>query len=152
LSLHSKNAERVQFESIFISVRDIIMRYERYLKIIKLQIYKNFNSQKLNIFIRICQIIFDVRFVFYKNNVHRINFVKFLLSNNVSELNKVWQRYQLRLDETTKFVFFESNSATFWKNIFISLSFESRSLSKRSSDFINEIISRLHSWLCILKL
>jgi hypothetical protein len=30
------------------------MRHERYLNIIKFEIYKNNNSQKLNIFIRIC--------------------------------------------------------------------------------------------------
>jgi hypothetical protein len=84
------------------------MRQKRYLKIIKSNIYKNNNSQKLNIFIKICQIIFDVRFVIYKNDVHRINFVKLLLSNNVSNLDWTWQKYRLRFDETAKFV-------SFWK-------------------------------------
>jgi hypothetical protein len=81
------------------------MKQKRYLKIIKSNIYKNNSSQKLNIFIKICQIIFDVRSVIYKNDVHRINFVKSLLSNNVSDLDWAWQRYRLRLDETAKFVF-----------------------------------------------
>ncbi len=108
LFLHFKNAERAQFESISMSVRDLIMRHERYLNIIKSEIYKNNNSQELNIFIKICQMMFDVRSVIYENDLHRINFVKFLLSNTVSELDWVWQRYRLRFDETAK-------SVSFWK-------------------------------------
>jgi hypothetical protein len=103
-----KNTKKIQFEFISINVRDVIMKQKRYLKIIKSNIYKNNNSQKLNIFIKICQIIFDVRSVIYKNDAHRINFVKFLLSNNVLDLDWAWQKYRLRLDETTKFV-------SFWK-------------------------------------
>jgi hypothetical protein len=87
------------------SVRDLVMKHERYLNIIKFEIYKNNNSQELNIFIRVCQMMFDVRFVIYENDFHRINFVKFLLSNTVSEFDWVWQRYRLRLDETAKSVF-----------------------------------------------
>ncbi len=105
LSLHSKNTKRTQSELISINVRNVIMKQKRYLKIIKSNIYKNNNSQKLNIFIKVCQIIFDVRFVIYKNDVHRINFVKLLLSNNVSRLDWVWQKYRLRFDETAKLVF-----------------------------------------------
>ncbi len=89
LSLHFKNAEKAQLESISISVRNLIMRHERYLNIIKFEIYKENSSQKLNIFIRICQIIFDVRFVIYENDFHRINFVKFFLTNNASKLDWV---------------------------------------------------------------
>jgi hypothetical protein len=54
LSLHSKNTKRIQFESTSISVWNVIMRQKRYLKIIKLNIYKSNNSQKLNIFIKVC--------------------------------------------------------------------------------------------------
>jgi hypothetical protein len=90
------------------SVRNLIMRHERYLNIIKSEIYKSNNSQKLNIFIKVCQMMFDVRSVIYENDLHRINFVKFLLSNTVSEFDWVWQRYRLRLDETAK-------SISFWK-------------------------------------
>jgi hypothetical protein len=104
LSLHSKNTKRTQLESISISVRDVIMRQKRYLKIIKSNIYKSNSSQKLNIFMKVCQIIFDVRSMIYQNDVHRINFVKSLLSNNVSGLDWAWQRYRLRLDETAKLV------------------------------------------------
>jgi hypothetical protein len=82
------------------------MKQKKYLKIIKSNIYKNNNSQELNIFIKICQIIFNVRFVIYKNDAHQINFVKSLLSNNVSDLDWAWQKYRLQLDETTKLVFF----------------------------------------------
>jgi hypothetical protein len=108
LFLHLKNAERAQLKLILINVRNLIMWHERYLKIIKFEIYKNNNSQKLNIFIRICQIMFDVRFVIYKDDFHWINFVKFLLNNNVSEFDWIWQKYRLRFDETTKFF-------SFWK-------------------------------------
>jgi hypothetical protein len=52
--------------------------------------------------------MFDVRFVTYQNNFHRINFVKSLLSNNVSKFDWIWQKYRLRLDEITK-------SISFWK-------------------------------------
>jgi hypothetical protein len=81
------------------------MRQKKYLKIIKSNIYKSNSSQKLDIFIRVCQIVFDVRSVIYKNDAHRINFVKSLLSNNVSRFDWVWQRYRLRLDETAELVF-----------------------------------------------
>jgi hypothetical protein len=104
--MHFKKIEESQIESISISVRDLIMRQKKYLNIIKSEMYKKNNSQKLNIFIRACQIVFDVRSMIYQNDVHRINFVKSLLSNNVSELEWIWQRYRLRLNETAKLVSF----------------------------------------------
>jgi hypothetical protein len=63
------------------------MKHEKYLNIIKFKIYKNNNSQKLNIFIKICQMIFDVSFVIYENDFHWINFVKLLLNNIVSKFD-----------------------------------------------------------------
>jgi hypothetical protein len=84
------------------------MKHEKYLNIIKFEIYKNNNSQKLNIFIKTCQMMFDVRFVIYENDFYLINFVKSLLSNNVSKFDWIWQKYRLRFDETTK-------SISFWK-------------------------------------
>ncbi len=63
------------------------MKHEKYLNIIKLEIYKNNNSQKLNIFIKVCQMMFDMRFVIYENDFYEINFVKFLLNNNVLKLD-----------------------------------------------------------------
>jgi hypothetical protein len=77
--------------------------------------YKKNSSQKLNIFVRTCQIVFNVRSMIYQNDVHRINFVKSLLSNNVSEFEWVWQRYRLRLDETAKLVFFWKQFCDFLK-------------------------------------
>jgi hypothetical protein len=106
--MHFKKIEESQIESISISVRNLIMKQKRYLNIIKSEMYKKNNSQKLNIFVRACQIVFDVRSMIYQNDVHRINFVKFLLSNNVFEFEWVWQRYRLKLDETAKLV-------SFWK-------------------------------------
>ncbi len=108
LFMHFKKIEESQIESISISVRNLIMKQKRYLNIIKSEMYKKNNSQKLNIFVRACQIVFDVRSMIYQNDVHRINFVKFLLSNNVFEFEWVWQRYRLKLDETAKLV-------SFWK-------------------------------------
>jgi hypothetical protein len=108
LFLHFKNAEKVQLESILINVRNLIMKHEKYLNIIKFEIYKNNNSQKLNIFIKIYQMMFDVHFVIYHDDFHRSNFVKSLLSNNVSKFDWVWQKYRLRFNETTK-------SISFWK-------------------------------------
>jgi hypothetical protein len=102
--MHFKQIERFQIESISISVRDLIMRQKKYLNIIKSKIYKRNSSQKLNIFVWACQIVFDVKSMIYQNDVHRVNFVKSLLSNNVSELDWVWQKYRLRFDETAKFV------------------------------------------------
>jgi hypothetical protein len=113
--MHSKKIEESQTESISISVRNLIMKQKKYLNIIKSKMYKKNNSQKLNIFVRACQIVFDVRSMIYQNDVHRINFVKSLLSNNVSELEWVWQRYRLRLDETAKFVFFWKQFCDFLK-------------------------------------
>jgi hypothetical protein len=136
LSLHSKNTKRTQSESISISVRNVIMRQKRYLKIIKSNIYKNNSSQKLNIFIRVCQIVFDVRSVIYKNDVHRINFVKSLLSNNVSKLDWVWQKYRLRLDETAKFVFIWKQFCDFLK--------EQMSSTKLRITVVDQKIKLLH--------
>jgi hypothetical protein len=59
--------------------------------------------------------MFDVRFMIYENDFHRINFVKFLLSNIVSKLDWVWQKYRLRLDETTKSIFFWKQFCDFLK-------------------------------------
>jgi hypothetical protein len=104
--MHFKKIEKFQIESISINVRDLIMKQKRYLNIIKSKMYKKNNSQKLNIFVRACHIVFDVRSMIYQNDVHRINFVKSLLSNNVSKFEWIWQRYRLRFDETAKFVSF----------------------------------------------
>jgi hypothetical protein len=136
LSLHSKNTKRTQSESISISVRNVIMRQKRYLKIIKSNIYKSNSSQKLDIFIKVCQIVFDVRSVIYKNDAHRINFVKSLLSNNVSELDLVWQRYRLRLDETAKLV-------SIWKQFYDFLR-EQMNSTKLRVTIVDQKIKLLH--------
>jgi hypothetical protein len=112
------------------------MRQKRYLKIIKSNIYKSNSSQELNIFIRICQIIFDVRSIIYQNDVHRINFVKSLLSNNVSDLDWAWQRYRLRLDETAKLVFI-------WKQ-FCDFLREQMSSTKLQVTVVDQKIKLLH--------
>jgi hypothetical protein len=129
LFLHFKNAEKVQIESISMSVRNLIMKHERYLNIIKSEIYKSNNSQKLNIFIKICQMMFDVRFVIYENDFHRINFVKSLLNNIVSEFDWVWQRYRLRFNETAKAI-------SFWKQF---------------CDFLKEQINLIKLWITIVE-
>jgi hypothetical protein len=136
LSLHFKNAERAQLELISMSVRNLIMRHEKYLNIIKSEIYKNNNSQKLNIFIKICQMMFDVRFVIYESDFHRINFVKSLLSNTVSEFDWVWQRYRLRFDKTTK-------SISFWKQ-FCDFLREQINLIKLRITIVEQKIELLH--------
>jgi hypothetical protein len=118
------------------SVRDLIMRHERYLNIIKSEIYKSNNSQKLNIFIKVCQMMFDVRFVIYENDLHRINFVKFLLSNTLSRFDWVWQRYRLRLDETAKSIFF-------WKQ-FCDFLREQSNLIKLRITIVEQKIKLLH--------
>jgi hypothetical protein len=87
LSFYFKNAEKSQFKFVLINVRNLIMKHKKYLNIIKLEIYKNNNSQKLNIFIKVCQMMFDMRFVIYENDFYEINFVKFLLNNNVLKLD-----------------------------------------------------------------
>jgi hypothetical protein len=115
LFMHFKKIEESQTESISISVRDLIMRQKRYLNIIKSKMYKENSSQKLNIFVRACQIVFDVRSMIYQNDVYWINFVKLLLSNNVSESDWVWQRYRLRFDETAKLVFIWKQFCDFLK-------------------------------------
>jgi hypothetical protein len=103
--MHFKKIEEFQIESTSISVRNLIMKQKKYLNIIKSEMYKKNNLQKLNIFVSACQIVFDVRSMIYQNDVHRINFITSLLSNNVSEFDWAWQKYRLRLDETAKFVF-----------------------------------------------
>jgi hypothetical protein len=136
LSFHFKNAERAQFKSTSMNVRDLVMRHEKYLNIIKSEIYKNNDSQKLNIFIRICQMMFDVRFMIYESDFHRINFVKLLLSNIVSELDWVWQKYRLRFDETAK-------SISFWKQ-FCDFLKEQINLIKLRITIVEQKIKLLH--------
>jgi hypothetical protein len=154
LSLHSKNTKKTQFESISINVRNVIMRQKRYLKIIKSNIYKSNNSQKLNIFIKVCQIIFDVRFVIYKNDVHRINFVKSLLSNNVSDFDWAWQKYRLRLDETAKFVFIWKQFCDFLRKQVNSIKFRITFVEQKIKllhQRNNQSIAQLITYLEVLK-
>jgi ABC-type multidrug transport system fused ATPase/permease subunit len=134
--MHFKEIEESQTKSISISVRNLIMRQKKYLNIIKSKMYKKNNSQKLNIFVRACQIVFDVRSMIYQNDVHRINFVKSLLSNNVSELDWVWQRYRLRLDETAKLV-------STWKQ-FCDFLKEQMSSTKLRITIVDQKIKLLH--------
>jgi hypothetical protein len=148
--MHFKKIEEFQTESISISVRDLIMRHKRYLNIIKSEMYKKNSSQKLNIFVRACQIVFDVRSMIYQNDVHRINFVKSLLSNNVSELEWVWQRYRLRFDETAKFVSFWKQFCDFLKKQVNSIKFritiveqKIKLLHQRNNQSIAQLITTL---------
>jgi hypothetical protein len=90
--MHFKKIEKSQIESISINIRNLIMKHKKYLNIIKSKMYKKNNSQKLNIFVRACQIVFDVKSMIYQNDVHRINFVKLLLNNNISEFDWIWQK------------------------------------------------------------
>jgi hypothetical protein len=59
--------------------------------------------------------MFDVRFVIYANDLHRISFIKLLLSNNVSEFDWIWQKYSLRFDETAKSIFIWKQFCDFLK-------------------------------------
>ncbi len=136
LFMHFKKIEESQTESISISVRNLVMRQKKYLNIIKSEVYKRNNSQKLNIFVRACQIVFDVRSMIYQNDVHRINFVKSLLSNNVSESDWVWQRYRLRLDETAKLI-------SIWKQ-FCDFLKEQMSSTKLRVTVVDQKIKLLH--------
>ncbi len=81
--MHLKNVDSSQVEDVSLIEREQDMRRERYLEITKSEIYKNHNSQKLDIFMRTCQIVFDVRSIIYNDDFDRINFAKSLLSNNV---------------------------------------------------------------------
>jgi hypothetical protein len=154
LFLHSKNAERIKLESISINVRNLIMKHEKYLNIIKFEIYKNNNSQELNNFIRICQMMFDVRFVIYANDLHRINFVKLLLSNNVSEFDWIWQKYRLRFDETAKSISFWKQFCDFLKEQINLIKFRITIVEQKIKLFHqrnNESIAQLIAYLKILK-
>jgi hypothetical protein len=124
LSFHLKNTKRTQFESISINVRDVIMRQKKYLKIIKSNIYKKNSSQKLNIFIRICQIIFDVRLVIYKNDAHRINLSNLCwatMSQNSIESDRDIDCDSMR--QRSSFLI-KSSFAIFWENRWARRSFE----------------------------
>ncbi len=77
-----------------------------------------------------------MRSVIYKNDAHRINFVKLLLSNNVSDLDWTWQRYRLRLDETAKLVFIWKQFCDFLK--------EQVSSIKLRITFVEQKIKLLH--------
>ncbi len=81
--MHFKNVDSNQVKNVSLTKRKQNMKREKYLEITKLEIYKNHNSQKLNIFMKACQIIFDVRSIIYNDDFDRINFVKSLLNNNV---------------------------------------------------------------------
>jgi DNA-directed RNA polymerase beta subunit len=116
--------------------------------------YKRNNSQKLNIFVRACQIVFDVRSMIYQNDVHRINFVKFLLSNNVSEFDWAWQKYRLRLDETAKLVFIWKQFCDFLKKQINSIKFRITIVEQKIKLFHqrnNQSIIQLIAYLEALK-
>jgi hypothetical protein len=87
LLMHLKNVNSSQVENVSLIEREQDMRRERYLEITKSKIYKNHNSQKLDIFMRACQIVFDVRSIIYSDDFDRINFAKSLLSNNAFDSN-----------------------------------------------------------------
>jgi hypothetical protein len=100
--MHFKNADNNQIENVSLIEREQDMKREKYFEITKSKIYKNHNFQKLNIFIKVCQIVFDVWLIIYNDDFDQINFVKSLLSNNVFDSNWIWHRYRLRLDEIEK--------------------------------------------------
>ena len=107
--MHFKIFDDNQVEKFTFTKREQVMRREKYLKITKSEIYKNHNSQKLNIFVKVCQIVFNVRSIIYNYNFDRINFAKSLLSNNTFDSSWDWQKYRRRLNEIAK-------SSIIWKN------------------------------------
>ncbi len=66
--MHLKNADNSQVEDVSLIEREQDMKRERYLEITKSEIYKNHNFQKLDIFIRTCQIVFNVRSIIYNDD------------------------------------------------------------------------------------
>ncbi len=85
--MHLKNVDSSQVESVSLTEREQDMKREKYLEITKSEIYKNHNFQKFDIFMKACQIVFDVRLITYNDDFDRINFVKSLLNNNVFDSN-----------------------------------------------------------------
>jgi hypothetical protein len=59
--MHFKNADNNQIENVSLTKRKQDIKREKYLEITKLEIYKNHNFQKFDIFMKTCQIVFDVR-------------------------------------------------------------------------------------------
>jgi hypothetical protein len=68
LFMHLKNADSSQIENVSLTEREQDMRRERYLEITKSEIYKNHNFQKFDIFMKACQIVFDVRLIIYNDD------------------------------------------------------------------------------------
>ncbi len=85
--MHFKNADNSQIENVSLTKQEQNMKRKRYLEIMKSKIYKNYNFQTFDIFIKVCQIVFDVRSITYNEDFDQINFVKSLLSNNVFDSN-----------------------------------------------------------------
>ncbi len=85
--MHFKNVDSSQVENVSLTKREQDMRREKYLEITKSEIYKNHNFQELDIFIKACQIVFDVRSIIYSDDFDRINFAKSLPSNDTFDSN-----------------------------------------------------------------
>ncbi len=66
--MHFKNADNNQIEDVSLTEREQDIKRKKYLEITKSEIYKNHNFQKLDIFMKACQIIFDVRLIIYNDD------------------------------------------------------------------------------------
>ncbi len=124
LFIHFKKIEEFKIESISINVKNLIMKQKKYLNIIKLKMYKKNSSQKLNIFVRACQIVFTCDRWFIKTT-----FIESILSNfcwatmfqNSIEFDKNIDCDSMK--QRNSFLF-ENSFATFWKNKWARRSFK----------------------------
>ncbi len=65
--MHFKNVDNNQVENVSLTKSKQDMKRERYFKIIKSKIYKNHNFQKHDIFIKVCQIVYNVWSIIYND-------------------------------------------------------------------------------------
>ncbi len=66
--MHFKNVDSSQVENVSLTKRKQDIKREKYLEITKSKIYKNHNFQKFDIFMKIDQIVFDVRSIIYNDD------------------------------------------------------------------------------------
>ncbi len=141
----SKTIRLIEFALWFENVLRNILRDERSKIVKKSDFYQTKIQHKLNIFLRKCMQVFEVRFVIYRMNLDRVQYAQMWLTNDIFD---VWNRRYELLNENSIWEFFKK---TFQKHFasqrlrLIDVSQRLKELKQRLKQSMSQLCAHLNS-------
>jgi hypothetical protein len=141
----SKTIRQTQFVLWFENTLRNILRDERSKVVKESDFYQTKNQHELNIFLRKCMQVFEVRSVIYRINLDRVQYAQMWLSKNIFD---VWNRRYESLNEKSIWNFFKETlqkHLAFQRLRVIDVSQKLKELKQRLKQSVSQLCAHLNN-------